>query len=144
MRVEQFLADSAARLAGKTAIVAGATRLTYADLERAAASIAATLAERGVRRGDRVVVFMDNCWQTVAAIFGVLKAGAVFSPVNPSTKAEKLAYILTNCEARAIITQAKLLPVAGATAARSPSLAVTMVSGCLPGDAPDEIGRAHV
>lgn len=141
MRIESFLADSAAGLADKTAIVAGESRLSYGDLDRAAGGIAATLVERGVRRGDRVIVFMDNCWQTVAAIFGVLKAGAVFSPVNPSAKADKLAYILTNCEARAIITQAKLLPVVRAATARAPSVAVTLVGGGLPANPSDGLVR---
>ena len=51
---------------------------------------------------------MDNCAEAVVAIFATLKAGAVFSPVNHSTKAEKLAYILKNCGAAAIVTQHKL------------------------------------
>jgi amino acid adenylation domain-containing protein len=136
MRVERFLADSAWRFPDKTAIVAGTERVTYGELERAAGRIAASLAEGGVGRGDRVVVFMDNCWQTVAACFAVLRAGAVFSPVNPSTKAEKLAYILANCEARAVVTHAKLLPVARSAAARAPSVTVMMVAGCGPDDRP--------
>ena len=46
------------------------------------------------------------------SIFAVLKAGATFSPVNPSTKGGKLAFIIGNCEPAAILCQARLMPVA--------------------------------
>ena len=55
---------------------------------------------------------MNNCWEATVAIYAILKAGAVFSPINASTKADKLAYIIENCRARAIIAQEKLAPVA--------------------------------
>src|SRR4029079_2036571 len=101
MRVEEFLRESARRRPGKTALVAGKLRPTFKDLDLASDRLAATLAAKGIERGDRVVVFMDNCIEAVVAIFAVLKAGAIFSPVNPSTKSEKLAYILNNSGASA-------------------------------------------
>lgn len=133
MRVERFLGDSADRYPDKTALVAGSERLTFRQLDHAADRIAAALAAGGVGRGDRVVVFMDNSWQAVAAIFGALKAGAVFSPVNPSTKADKLAYILNNCRASGVVTQDRLLGVAAPAAAQAPSVVITMVSGAKAG-----------
>ena len=56
------------------------------------------------------------------SIFAVLKAGAVFSPVNPSTKADKLAYILNNCRARALITQQKIAAIAADAVEAAPSV----------------------
>src|ERR1700726_4557724 len=129
MRVEQFLIDSARRCGDKVALVAGGARLTYRDLDLASDRLAGALAERGVARGDRVVVFMDNCREAVIAIFSALKAGAVFSPINPSTRAEKLAFVLDNCRARALITQEKLRAVASAALAEAPSIALTVVAG---------------
>lgn len=119
MRVEQFLRNSAENYGDKTALVAGARRLSFAELDAMSDRLAAALLAGGVVRGDRVIVFMENCWEAVVAIFAVLKAGAVFSPVNPTTKSEKLAYILGNCRARALVTQARLLPVADAAAAEA-------------------------
>ena len=55
---------------------------------------------------------MDNCWEAVTGIFAVLKAGGVFSPINPSTKADKLAYVINNCRASAILTQERVAAVA--------------------------------
>ena len=91
--------------------------------------MAATLAAHGVARGDRVVVFMDNCAEAVVAIFAALKAGAIFSPVNASTKADKLAYILNNSEAAALVTQHRLLGVAADALADAPSVRLTIVAG---------------
>ena len=96
------------RFPDKIALVAGGRRLTLPSSTSCPTELARACVERGVTRGDRVVVFMDNCWEAVVAIFAVLKAGAVFSPINPSTKADKLAYVLNNCRAAAIITQQKL------------------------------------
>src|SRR3990170_1240368 len=107
MRFEQFLRDSAIRFPDKTAVVASGKRLTFSQ------------------RGDRVVLFLDNSAEAVVSIFAVLKAGAVFSPVNPSTKADKLAFILNNCRARGIITQQKIAGVAADAVEASPSVAVT-------------------
>src|SRR5262245_54948342 len=108
MRVEEFLRSSARRSPGKTEIVAGKLRPTFKDIDLASDRLAATFAARGVRRGDRVAVFMDNCIEAIVAIFATLKAGGVFSPVNASTKADKLAYILKNSGAVALVTQHKL------------------------------------
>jgi len=113
MRVEDFLRHSAARLPDKTALVVGERRISYAELDELSNSLAAGLAANGVRRDDRVLIYLDNGWEAAVAIFAVLKAGATFSPINPSTKPDKLAFIAGNCEARAIITQSRL---AGAVA----------------------------
>jgi long-chain acyl-CoA synthetase len=129
MRVEQFLKDSARRFGDKVALVAGGARLTYRDLDRASDRLAGALTARGIARGDRVVIFMDNCREAVIAIFAALKAGAVFSPINPSTKADKLAYVINNCRARALITQDKLRAAANAALAEAPSIALVVVAG---------------
>lgn len=111
MRVEGFLTESTRKHADKTALVTAERRLTYGEMDRMSSALAGALAGFGVRRSDRVLVFMDNAWETAVSIFAVLKAGATFSPINPSTKAGKLAYIIDNCEPAAILTQARLMPV---------------------------------
>ncbi|SJM33296.1 class I adenylate-forming enzyme family protein [Mesorhizobium delmotii] len=111
MRIEHFLAAKAAAHPAKTALITKHRRLRYEELDDLSSRLAAALFLNGVRRDDRVLVFMDNCWEAAVSIFAVLKAGATFSPVNPSTKADKLAYIIADCDAAAILTQAKLMPV---------------------------------
>ena len=126
MRIEDFLRQSAQRSPGKTAIVAGERRVTYAELAADAARVARALRAGGVARGDRVVVFLENSPETVAAIFGIAQAGAVFSVVNPGTKLDKLAYILNNCGARGLITERKLAAVATDAVNMAPSIGMTL------------------
>jgi acyl-CoA synthetase (AMP-forming)/AMP-acid ligase II len=111
MRIEQWLVDSAHKFGAKTALVTPQRPLTYREFNDASTRLEAALAERGVKRGDRVLVFMDNCWEAAVSIFAILKAGATFSPINSSTKADKLAYVIGNCRATAILTTGKLMPV---------------------------------
>ncbi len=129
MRVECFLEASARRFPDKAALVAGAARLTYAELDAQANRLAHALRRRGVQRGDRVVLYLDNCAEAVVGLFAALKAGAVFSPVSHQTKPAKLAYILSNCRARAVLTHGRLLPAAAEAVGEAPSVAATFVAG---------------
>lgn len=104
--VNDFLEHSAERLPGKTALVHDGRRLTYAEVDRLAQGLARGLRDLGVRRGDRVAVFMDNSVEAVVSLFGALKAGAAFLMVNHGTKREKLEYILNDCSATVLLTQA--------------------------------------
>jgi amino acid adenylation domain-containing protein len=135
-RVEDYLIENARRFGDKVALVADGLRLSYFELDRLSDHIATELRRGGVQRGDRVLVFMDNCWEAAVSIFAVLKAGAVFSPINPSTKADKLALLTGNCRPAAIITQASLLDVAGDALRSCPSLAIRMVATRGKGDLP--------
>ncbi len=129
MRVEEFMSAGAARFEAKAALVVGDTRLSFGELDALANQCGRALRRIGVRRGDRVVAFCDNSVEAVVGIFGALKAGAVFSPVNPTTKPDKLAFILNNCRASAIITQQKQLGTVGEAAAHAPTLRGILVAG---------------
>ena len=137
MRVEASLHQSALAEPGKIAVIAGGTRLSYADLDERSDRLASALLAHGVSRGDRVVVFMENTWETTVAIFAVLKAGAVFCPVNPATKAEGLGFVLRDCRPRAVLTHGKfaaLCAEAGAALPNAPLLVATKgPSGPVPG-----------
>jgi long-chain acyl-CoA synthetase len=85
------------------AVVAGERRLTYAQLDAAADAAAAALAAAGVARGDRVLIVLPNGVDVAVAIYGVLRAGAAISPLNPTIKADKLAYIQRDSGAAATI-----------------------------------------
>ena len=66
---------------------------------RLADGIAGGLIASGVERGDRVGVFLPNTVEGAASIYGVLRAGAAFSPLNPTMKAEKLGQVLADAGA---------------------------------------------
>jgi len=104
MLVSDFLEKSADIRPEKTALVCGVHRFVYQELEAAANRMAHGLKDLGVRRGDRVVVFLEPSVEAVVSIFATLKAGGVFVPVNPQVKARKAAFLLDDCQAKALIT----------------------------------------
>ncbi len=95
------------------ALVCGEERFSYQDIDGRSSGLAKTLVDHGVGRGDRVVVFMDNSPAAVIALYGILKAGAVVIPVNPLTKADKLAFILRDAEVKALLSDGHLSGVWG-------------------------------
>jgi len=106
MLVHQFLENSAERFPDKTALVCGDRRVSYTALHQASRGLAGALLELGLQRQDRVVIFCENSIEAVTALFGILMAGGIFVMLNPAMKARKLAYILNNSGARAVIAQA--------------------------------------
>lgn len=109
MQLEELLEQTAARCPDKVALVCEGRRLTYREIESDANRFAHGLIARGVKRGDRVVLFLDNCVEAATAIWGVLKAGAVFVMANPTTKPDKLTYLLNNCRATVLVAQSRRL-----------------------------------
>jgi amino acid adenylation domain-containing protein len=132
MQLEEFLELSADRFPDKVALVAGAPRLTYRVLEEQANRLAYSLMELGVERGDRVAIYLENSVEAVLSIFATLKAGGVFLVVNPSTKADKLAYILNNCRAKCIVCPQMRLKGLQSHAGRLPYTTLAFVTGQLP------------
>ena len=102
------LAVSALRYPDKAALVFFGAVTTYAQLLRQAERLAACLQALGVRRGDRVVLNMQNCPQLVVAHWAILRADAVVVPVNPMNRAEELKHYITDPDAKLAITTADL------------------------------------
>lgn len=102
------LATSARRYPAKSALVFFGARTTYSELAQAAERLAAHLHATGVRRGDRVLLCMQNCPQLVVAHFAILRANAVVVPVNPMNRAEELKHYITDPDAQVAITTADL------------------------------------
>jgi long-chain acyl-CoA synthetase len=105
MLVHEFLEHSAEKTPDKVGLVCGEDRLTYAEIESRANRLAQALIDQGFQRGERAVLFLPNSPELVIGIFGILKAGGVFVVVHPSTKPEKLEYILQNCGARVLFAE---------------------------------------
>jgi amino acid adenylation domain-containing protein len=127
-RVEGFLEASSRCFPEKTALVVGDRRLGYREIDEETNRLAHALRGHGVRRNDRVVLFLDNSAETVVGLFGILKAGAIFSVVNPTTKADKLAFILNNCRAAAILTHQRHLPIVNEAVDQSASVQKVFVA----------------
>lgn len=79
------------------------TVTTYGELNALAARMGALLAARGVVSGDRVGLFIRKTTDTVAAIFGTLRAGAAYVPVDVTAPASRAAFIFSDARARVVI-----------------------------------------
>jgi fatty-acyl-CoA synthase len=112
---------SAARYPDKAAYVYFGRALTFAELHQQALAVAGWLQTRGVKRGDRVVLFMQNCPQFVAAFYGVQRLGAVVVPVNPMNRAQELAHCVSDSQARTIFTTVDLVGIVTQANATLPS-----------------------
>ncbi len=120
---------AATRRPEQTAIIAGARRLSYSELARAVDAFAAGLQRLGVDRGARVAVVLPNSIESAIAIYGILRAGAAFTPLNPTIKADKLGYVLANCEAAAVVCDGALMDLVAAAREHAPSVRHVVATG---------------
>ncbi|HEX2146274.1 MAG TPA: class I adenylate-forming enzyme family protein [Pseudorhizobium sp.] len=128
MRIETRFRDSVRRFAGKTAVAAGESRLSYAELDARSDGLAAALANLGVSPDERVVFLLDNDVEAPVSFLATWKAGAIACPLYPSMKAEKLAAIFSSIEPAAIITQARHLANVRSAIAAAGSKAVIIAA----------------
>ncbi|MGW2861685.1 class I adenylate-forming enzyme family protein [Streptomyces sp. NPDC001205] len=92
-----------ARAPGRTALAYFDGRLSYAETNALSDSVAGHLAARGVVRGDRVALMLQNTPHFVIALLGAWKAGATVVPLNPMYKSGEVAHVLKDSEAAALI-----------------------------------------
>jgi fatty-acyl-CoA synthase len=99
---------SARRYPDKPALVFFGQSCSYRELRDGAERLAARLHALGVKKGDRVMLDMQNCPQLVIAHFAILRANAVVVPVNPMNRAEELKHYIEDPDAKVAITTADL------------------------------------
>ncbi len=127
--VQDFIEHTARRLPGKIALVSSGVRFTYGELDARANQLANALVGLGVRRGDRVAVFLNNSVEAIVGIFAILKAGGVFVVINSTTKQNKLQYILNDCGAVVVIAEGRSFIPALATSGDVISLRSAILVG---------------
>jgi amino acid adenylation domain-containing protein len=109
--LHERVAERARRHPHAVAVTAGTTRLTFAQLDDAAAAFAARLAAAGVGRGQRVVLRMDRSPELLVAVLAVLRLGAAFVPVEPRQPALRVAAVLADTGAPLLVTDARSAPL---------------------------------
>ncbi|WP_372593096.1 acyl-CoA ligase (AMP-forming), exosortase A system-associated [Actinotalea sp.] len=104
--------------------------LTYAELWRSAAMCGSGFTELGLRREDRVAVFLEKRPEAVTAFLGASVAGGAFVPINPLLKPSQVAHIVADCGARVLVTSAARLELLGEVLAQCEDLEhVVVVDG---------------
>ncbi|MER7007796.1 amino acid adenylation domain-containing protein [Dactylosporangium sp. NPDC000555] len=106
--LHELLAAQTRRTPGAVAVTFAGEDLTYTQLDQAAGRLARRLHEQGVRPGDRVALLIDRSLWTVTAIAAVLRAGAVYVPLDPAYPTARLNAIVTDARPAVLLTQAHM------------------------------------
>lgn len=85
--------------------------LTYKELNQRANQLARHMTQQGVTAGEYVPILLPRCLTLVIAQIAVLKAGAVYVPLDPELPAERLAYMIKDCRAQLIVTEGTAHPI---------------------------------
>jgi len=134
-----FLRSSCARNSEKTAVKEEDSSISYKGLDELSGRIAACLAEGGVNPGDRIGICMGRSVHAVAAVFGALKCGAAYVPIEPTFPPERKAFIIKDCGVQAIVAEWKKLSPADKTLKAMPGLKLVVAP-----DAPDSAGAKNI
>lgn len=137
--VHQLLLQSAAAHPERTALILRDKSITYRALGESAARFAAQVNALGLGRAERVAIYSEKRFESVAAMWGANMAGGVFVPVNPVLKAEQVGHILRDCAVRILVTTANRLGGLRETLAACPDLKAVVVL-----DGEGDAGRASV
>jgi fatty-acyl-CoA synthase len=131
---------NARRFPQRPALVFLGQKTSYAELAAQVARLAAWLAQRGIQKGDRVLVGLQNCPQLVIAHYAVLSANAVVVPVNPMNKAAELKHLIEDSGAVLAITSADLSAEWLSAGMAAQDLVVTRMAEALPDGRADGAG----
>ncbi len=118
----EYLRIHAARTPDKAAIINYGREITYKELDEASDSFAGYLMETGLRKGDRVGLFMGNCPQYIIAHFGIQKMGGIVCPCSPLFKERELSYEVNDAGMKCLLTLDIFMPIVGAVLKEMPTL----------------------
>ncbi len=119
--LHELFGEQTRRTPHATAVVWGTERVSYAALDRRAGELAAHLRPLGIGCEDRVGIFLRRTPEMIAALFGVLRAGGAYLPLDPAWPRERLAFLLADSGARVVVTEEELagaLPAFAGTVVR--------------------------
>lgn len=115
---------------GRQAVsVPGRAPLSYAELERASRAVASRLLEAGVQRGDRVALVVPKSVEAVVSVWGVLRSGAAYVPVDPSSPPAHAATLAADCSVAAVIGSGRLDRLVAAVGKAVPEARLIPVHG---------------
>jgi acyl-CoA ligase (AMP-forming) (exosortase A-associated) len=130
-----LLRESARRTPQKEALIHRDQRLTYGGVARRTSSLGAGLRSKGLKRGDRVGIYLDASVPQVISIFGVSQAEGVYVPISALLHADQVSHIARDCGMKALITSPSKLAALTEVLPQMTSLEFLIVTS--EGDAPD-------
>jgi long-chain acyl-CoA synthetase len=110
--LSDILLSAAEKFSSRTAVIEDGASVTYGDLARISRGFASFLSSRGIKKGDRVAIFLPNSIEFVTAVFGASLAGAVSVPINSAFKKDEVAFYVEHSGARLLVTGDDLINTA--------------------------------
>ena len=108
--VFKFLDHTSDRVPNRLAIIFGGMELTFSELRNLADRFAAALVSLGLKKSDKVAIHLPNCPQFAIAYYGILKVGAVFTPLSPLLAPKEIVYQLNDADARVLVSLDLIYP----------------------------------
>jgi len=154
--LQDRLREVAREVGDKPALLMGDRSVSFREVDQLSDRLAAALAKRGVRPGDRVTIFMPNSVEFVIAFYGTLKIGGVVNPINAQSKEREVRFQVDDAGATAVLYHAALAPVVDAVRSELKGVRAFAVTGdaapsgverlndLLMADGPDVSVSAHV
>jgi amino acid adenylation domain-containing protein len=130
--LHQSIDEAADRDPDHEAIKFADQSLSYGELERRANGLARLLTDHGVTRGDRVGIYAEKCLELPVAIYGIMKAGAAYVPLDPSAPSARLQRIVADCGIEVVVTRETRRAALTSWVSDAPSVRATV--GIAPGD----------
>ncbi|MFY2561187.1 amino acid adenylation domain-containing protein [Corallococcus terminator] len=100
----QYLEASTQSAPARLAVIDGERTLSYGELDAASNQVARTLRAQGIGRGARVGLHLDKSIEAVIALFGIMKAGAAYVPIDTASPEWRLKFIVRDCALSGILT----------------------------------------
>src|SRR5437764_510311 len=130
--VSRMFDEATERAPGRTAVVFYGRSITYRELREATDRLACALAGLGVKKGDRVALYLVNSPQFIIAYFAALKCGAAVTSISPLYTSHEVRYQLEDSGARVVICQDLLYEKVAKCGAALDAVVVTSVGEFLP------------
>ncbi len=121
MNLAHIVTQNARRFAERPGFIQGERQWSWAEIDAQVSALAAALAERGIGRGDRILVHSKNCETMFVSMFAAFRLGAVWVPTNFRLLPDEVAYLATASGAKAFLCHGDFPDHAGVVAAASPA-----------------------
>lgn len=110
------------RAPSEVAFVVGAAQITFESLAKTAGQLAYVLQDAGVRKGDRVGLFLRKSLRSAIGVYGITRAGAAYVPLDPTAPPERLVAMMAHCGIRHLVTDSPMRPALAKLLALRPDL----------------------
>jgi long-chain acyl-CoA synthetase len=120
--LHEYVKQNAADTPGKIAYSFYGRELSWQELDESVDKFAYFLSSKGVKKGERISLFMQNCPQYIIAHYGIQRLGGVVVPFNPMYKESELEYLINEVKIKAVVVGQELLPLIEAVRTKTPSV----------------------